>query len=236
MKYGIFPLPQTAKIWAYSAFALSVFSVRITDLWTFYEVFPSNKLLCFLPTLSAAMKKIEIELRPEMIECAFNYFYSIECSTFKPFFIHNVICALSIEIIFKSFNSIIMNNYGEFDSSYAFTKPKTHKEHFDAHNLISLHTSLPEHIRNYLLSYDEVEIIKSHEITFTQARYSYEKNAAQIFDDSLMRLTARLLCKIVNIYRQNGCNHPFIEQFDINKVYCLYNQTIPLNSYLEMTE
>ena len=45
MKYGIFPLPQTAKIWTYSAFALSVFSVGITDLWTFYEVFPSNKLL-----------------------------------------------------------------------------------------------------------------------------------------------------------------------------------------------
>ena len=48
MKYGIFPLPQTAKIWTYSAFALSVFSVRITDLWIFYEVFPSNKLLAAL--------------------------------------------------------------------------------------------------------------------------------------------------------------------------------------------
>ena len=180
------------------------------------------------------MNHYHIDAKPEMIECAFDYFYSIECSSHKPFYIHNVICSLSLEMIFKSFNSTSVKDYAEHSSSYKFSKPKI--KGFDSHNLLTLYNFIPDKIKNYLLSHDEVELIKTHDNTFKNSRYTYEYAAEQVFDDSLMRLTARLLCKVVFLYKKMECNHPFIQRFDMHKIYYLYNQIQPLDLYLAEDE
>lgn len=91
-----------------------------------------------------------------------------------------VMCALSIEIIFKSFNASIVGNRGRLNEIYEFDRYELDKKGIlvkksNAHDLIVLYESLPEDIRSYLCEGFEIEILNTNKILFMQSRYIYEK-------------------------------------------------------------
>ncbi|MCY1700357.1 hypothetical protein OVA10_20175 [Lelliottia sp. SL45] len=157
-----------------------------------------------------------VDFRPWMVETAYDYFMTAKRSTHRRAAIQNIMSALSIEILLKSFSSSISANEGRLDERYTYRKKKGD----DGHNLNSLLLKTPLKIKDYLFSDGDLETLSISANMFKNERYFYEKshnNAART--DSIDRLAAQTLCKIIHLYHEKGCKDPFILDFDVTELY-----------------
>ncbi|EGR0395058.1 hypothetical protein FHO69_22420 [Vibrio vulnificus] len=160
-----------------------------------------------------------VDFRPWMLENAYDYYTICTESPHQRMGIQTVMCALSIEIILKSFHTTVSSNRGKLNETYEFNKKKALPKNSNAHDLLVLYDALPMNIQRYLFDTVDVEVITANKDLFTQSRYAYEQNANTIHNDDIIKLAACLICKIVFLYRELGCNDFFIKQFDIEKLF-----------------
>ncbi|HBH7909496.1 hypothetical protein P3602_24975 [Vibrio parahaemolyticus] len=160
-----------------------------------------------------------VDFRPYMIENAYDYYKISTGSPHQRMGIQAVMCALSIEIILKSFHASVTSNHGKLNETYEFKKSEALPKRANAHDLIVLYESLPENIQRYLFDSLDLKVLAANKDLFTKSRYAYEPNANKSHTDSIIKLAASLICKMVFLYRSFGCNDPFIELFDIEELY-----------------
>ncbi|NOH31738.1 hypothetical protein [Vibrio mediterranei] len=160
-----------------------------------------------------------VDFRPYMLEHAYDYFAISTTSPHQRMGIQTVMCALSIEIILKSFHSVVVSNHGKLNETYEFNKRDALPKRSNAHDLVVLYEALPPNIQRYLFDAVDLKVLTTNKDLFTQSRYAYEQSANSSHNDQVIKLAARLICKVVFLYRQLGCNDPFIELFDIDKLY-----------------
>lgn len=154
-----------------------------------------------------------------MIENAYDYYRISTSSPHQRMGIQAVMCALSIEIILKSFHVTVSSNHGKVNETYEFNKNKVLPKNANAHDLMTLYQALPEDIQRYLFDAVDLKIIDDNKDLFTQSRYAYESNANTIHNDDIIKLAAGLICKMIFLYRERGCTDSFIKFFDIEELY-----------------
>jgi hypothetical protein len=160
----------------------------------------------------------QLEFRPYMIETAYDYYMVPKVSLHQRGTIRSVMSALAIEILLKSFNVVSNGNVGKINETYEFNKKSLSKGEA-AHDLIALMKALPLDLQQYLVSSDDIGILVSNADLFITSRYVYEKTAQINISDSLIKLAAKLICKIIYLYQQKGCIDPFIVNFDVDELY-----------------
>ncbi len=160
-----------------------------------------------------------VDFRPYMIENAYDYYMISTTSPHQRMGIQTVMCALSIEIILKSFHTTVTSNHGKLNETYQFNKKDALPKKSNAHDLIVLYEALPANIQSYLFDSTDLKVLDSNKDLFTQSRYAYEQGANSIHNDEIIKLAACLICKMVFLYRKLGCKDPFIELFDIETLY-----------------
>ncbi|KZN12218.1 hypothetical protein [Marinomonas sp. TW1] len=161
----------------------------------------------------------QIDFRPYMLENAYDYYKICTSSPHQRMGIQAVVCALSIEIILKSFHTSVKSNKGQLNETYEFEKRKVLPKGANAHDLMVLYEALPEKIQHYLFNSLDLKTLSTNKDLFTQSRYSYEQNANRSHNDRVIKLAASLICKMVYLYRNFGCEDPFIKLFDIEALY-----------------
>jgi hypothetical protein len=172
----------------------------------------------------------QIQFRPHMIETAYDYFKTTNSSQHKRGNITCTLSALSIEIILKSFNSIIIGNKStpleayQFDKSVLPKKQKWTNNSASAHNLLNLAKAIPPEIQNYLFDKYDWKTIEEHQETFTKSRYIYEHIDPNGTTDDLEKLAASLICKVIFLYKIQKCNDPFIINFKVDSLYFTHVQ------------
>jgi len=171
----------------------------------------------------------KIDFKPYMLECAFDYYSMAVNSNHPRMGLQNVMCALSLEVLLKSFNASISGNNGRLDETYKFDKSALIKQEIlpdkaNVHDLGVLYESIPSDIKKYLFESFELDILKKNRKLFIESRYIYERSANSIHNDDLIKLTARVICKIVHLYKIQGCTDFFIKEFNIDKLYFSHNQ------------
>jgi hypothetical protein len=171
----------------------------------------------------------QINFRPYMIECAFDYYSMAVNSNHTRMGLQSVMCALSLEVILKSFNVSIAENDGGLHEEYNFDKSALIEEGIlpkgaNVHDLIVLYESIPLNIQEYLFESFELGTLRENRKLFINSRYVYEKSANKIHNDDLIKLTARVICKMLYLYKKQGCSDFFIEGFDIDKLYFSHTQ------------
>lgn len=157
-----------------------------------------------------------IEFHPFMVETAYDYLKTVTTSKHERGFIRETLGALAIEIILKSYIAKVNGNFQQLDERYEINWIKRPS---DSHNLKCLAENLPPIIKSYLLDKEDEEVIESHQDAFKNSRYCYERKAKNFYSDAPIRLAAKLICKTIYLYREQGCNDPFIKSFDVNKLY-----------------
>ncbi|WP_368210430.1 hypothetical protein [Aeromonas sp. R4-2] len=160
-----------------------------------------------------------VDFRPWMLENAYDYYTICTESPHQRMEIQRTMCALSIEIILKSFHATVTSNHGKLNETYEFNKKRSLPKNSNAHDLLVLYDALPMNVQRYLFDTFGVEVITTNKDLFTQSRYAYEQSANTIHNDDIIKLTAFLICKTVFLYRELGCNDPFIKRFDIEKLF-----------------
>jgi hypothetical protein len=172
------------------------------------------------------------EFKPYMIECAYDYYTICVSSPHQRMGVQTVMCTLAIEILLKSFNAKVDSNHGRIDETYEFSKKEALPKKANAHDLKVLYKSLPKLIQSYLFDSLDLDILEVNKDLFTTNRYMYEINANTIHNDDIIKLTARLICKIVNLYRYQGCKDLFIKELNVEKLYYSHIQLEPLVTVL----
>lgn len=157
--------------------------------------------------------------RPYMIENAYDYYIISTTSPHQRMGIQTVLCALSIEIILKSFHVTVVSNQGQPNETYKFNKKDALPPNANAHDLMVLYQALPVNIQKYLFNPNDLGVLAESKDLFTKSRYAYEPEANMLHDDDIIKLTACLICKMVFLYRELGCTDHFIELFDIDALY-----------------
>ncbi|OXX45780.1 hypothetical protein B9J93_10460 [Vibrio sp. V17_P4S1T151] len=183
----------------------------------------SIKELSFEPEI---LKVDAIEFRPFMIECAFDYYQVCIESRHQRMGIQTVMSALVIEVLLKSFNARVTGNVGRLDETYEFDRKAAISKNSNAHDLITLYEALPSNLKNYLFDDIDLEILEVNRSLFSSSRYVYEAKANKIHNDDIIKLAARLICKIVCLYRKQNCNDPFINEFDVEKLFLSHNHPV----------
>ncbi|MCO7207502.1 hypothetical protein WDB89_05320 [Pseudoalteromonas sp. B5MOD-1] len=160
----------------------------------------------------------QIDFRPYMIECAYDYYMVAKTASHQRMGLQSVLSVLSIEILFKSFNALAVDNIGQPNETYIFDRNSLPKKS-DPHDLITLYHSLPDDIAKFLVSENELEILHKYRSSFKSSRYTYEPSANKSHRDDIIKLTAKLLCYVVLLYKQQGCKDSFIQYFDVEELY-----------------
>lgn len=159
-----------------------------------------------------------IEFRPYMIETAYDYYSLAKKSRHHRMSLQCVISALSVEVSLKSFNSIITANPGKPNENYKFNTSVL-PSRTDAHDLVNLANALPTAVYKYLLAQEDIITIESNRDLFKKSRYAYEREANSSHSDDIIKLAAKLICKIIFLYQQKGCTDSFISSFDTSELY-----------------
>ncbi|HCG9220002.1 hypothetical protein HJ177_20670 [Vibrio parahaemolyticus] len=147
-----------------------------------------------------------IKHRPEMLEVAFNYHTMCSRSARRDLYcVHSVMSGLALEIILKSFNSEEVDRQSQFKASYKSKR---------GHDLVSLLNNIPNSFKNYLFSDLDLEIIEQYRDVFTKDRYLYEIDAKGKSTNCLIKLVGRTIYKMMDIYRYQGSDDPFITEAD----------------------
>lgn len=152
-----------------------------------------------------------MEFRPHMVEVAYDYVCLAEKSQKNE--IQEVLSALSLEILFKSYSSRAVENIGKINEKYDFCgNLKPHERH----DLKKLWDLLPKEIQMCLLRWPhDLEEIEKKRHTFLKGRYMYEKGHTGSHSDRLIRIARFAIFKTIMLYREKGCKDPFIENCSI---------------------
>lgn len=154
---------------------------------------------------------MNVEHHPFMVETAYDYYMVASTASKGNFQAKLTIVALSLEILFKSFNSKPTANLGTIDERYC---PKQRN-----HDLDTLAKHLPDDISEYLgLTDEEFVVLGEHRNQFALGRYYYEKENSGMYDSSLVNLAAKLLVRTVELYRETGCKDLFIQSVQLDDI------------------
>lgn len=66
---------------------------------------------------------------------------------------------------------------------------------------------------------NDLTVLVKNKDLFKHSRYVYEQSANTIHFDDIIKLAAKLICKVVCLYKGQGCEDPFIKQFDVDELY-----------------
>lgn len=165
-----------------------------------------------------------VDFRPYMLEVAWNYCQLVLESSLQRGMIEQTLAALAIEIVLKSYNSVVIDNAGELNETYQFQVSASSQKLFNKHDLVALATLLREDIRQYLIEPLDEEVLQEHRNAFSNSRYFYEPTAPKFSSDAAMKLAVKLICKTLFLYKQRGCGDPFVAAFDVNAVFFTYVQ------------
>ncbi|MBL9057256.1 MAG: hypothetical protein JNJ84_13385, partial [Rhodobacteraceae bacterium] len=150
----------------------------------------------------------DLQFRPYMLEVAYEYLTLAIHARIGP--INEALCALSLEILFKSFNSKVVKNEGHLNERYEFDQTKV--KIAQGHCLVSLFEAIPQNIRRHLLERtSDLTLLKKFSNAFTTSRYYYEKSHSGSSTDDLQNLALYAIFKATLMYREKGCLDPFIQ-------------------------
>ncbi|WP_108944453.1 hypothetical protein [Shewanella halifaxensis] len=169
----------------------------------------------FIPDISQVEK---IDFRPYMVECGFDYYMVAAKSSHQRMEVQCVMSALAIEIILKSFNANAAGNQGQLNEIYKFDRSSLPKKS-DPHDLVLLADALSPSVSKYLFDEHDLEVIEENRTIFKSSRYVYEQTANTIHYDDIIKLAAKMLCKVIYLYKKQGCADPFIIHTNINELY-----------------
>jgi hypothetical protein len=151
---------------------------------------------------------------PHMVETAYHYFKAAR--TLYP--IGNlgqvavINAALSLEILFKSYNASVSANEGKLNEKYDFQREKlTNKR--NGHDLIQLYGLLPNEIKAKFNDSFTLDMLEKYKNTFTSDRYFYEKNASSGYSTTLIDLAERFIKETVSLYKEKGCDDLWIVNY-----------------------
>lgn len=199
----------------------------LTNL-TRMEAEPMN--LKYVPNTTAVGP---VDFRPYMLEVAWNYCQLVLESSLQRGMIKQTLAALAIEIVLKSYNSVVVDNAGKINETYQFQVPAGSEKIANKHDLAALATLLRDDVRQYLIEPPDEEVLQEHRNAFSNSRYFYEPAAPKSSSDAAMKLAIKLICKTLFLYKQRGCSDPFVADFDVNAVFFTYVQRyffIPANT------
>lgn len=166
-----------------------------------------------------------IDFRPYMIEVAWNYCQLVLTSKVRRGMIEQTLAALAIEIVLKSYNSVVCDHIGEINETYKFEVPAGIKMS-NKHDLVALSSLLRSDIYQYLIEPCDLINLEEHRNTFSNSRYFYEPSAPKSSTDSAMKLAVKLICKTIYLYKRKGCSDPFVNAFDVDDVFFTHVQKI----------
>ena len=171
----------------------------------------------FCPKVSEDLKKPEF--REYMIETAWDYYEVAHHGVSNKGYIQASLSCLAIEITLKCFNSDVSGNEGKINENY---KPNKHIRSLGgkkSHDLIELLNLVDPKYIEYLFNERDIQTLEKNRNFFVSTRYGYEKDVPSVFYDSISKLAAATICKMVYLYKKMGSDDPFINNFDVNEVY-----------------
>lgn len=174
--------------------------------------------LLYTPTITTVGS---VDFRPYMVEVAWNYCQLVLGSTLKRGLIEQTLAALAIEIVLKSYNAVVVGNVGELNETYHFQLPVGAKVS-NKHNLVALAGLLRADLRQFLIEPLDEVVLEENQNAFSNSRYYYEASAPTFSTDCAMKLAIKLICKTLFLYKQRGCNDPFVIRFNVNAIYFKY--------------
>lgn len=158
--------------------------------------------------------KKEWDFSPHIVETAYDYYkaaktlYSIK--NLGQVAVINA--ALSIEILFKSFNVSVSANAGKINEKYKFQYKKLENPRY-GHDLFQLYELLPDEVKRKFNDKFTLDMIKKYRNTFTSDRYFYEKGANSGYSTTLISLAEKFINITVAIYKENGCDDIWIVNY-----------------------
>lgn len=161
------------------------------------------------------MDEVVLEFSPWMVESSYKYAVASRALLNERNLesVAQINAALSIEISLKALFSTATKNSGEVYQNSKFDKNKAeHVSSFrDAHDIYKLACSLPEGLKEKLLSPSILNILQRYGDTFVTDRYRYEECSIRrpIITD-LTPIALELVDKIVELYKSRGCEDPWI--------------------------
>ena len=173
-------------------------------------------MLKFLPPLNENMKTPEF--RAYMVETAWDYYVIAHKGTYRRGYIETSLSCLSLEILLKSFNADIAKNKGQINEMYR-PNDKVRKLGKKSHDLMELYGLLDREYQTYLFNESDLSTLARHSNFFSSTRYGYEPDVPSVFHDSISKLAAASICKVIYLYKVRGCNDPFIVNFNLDEVY-----------------
>ena len=176
----------------------------------------SSELIKLLKRLGIIVQNSETEwtFSPLMVETAYMYFKAAKIlyPVGKLEQVAVINAALSLEILFKSYNSSTSSNEGELNEKYNFQKGK-HKNIGNGHNLIQLYGLLPNEIKAKFDDDFTVDMLEKYKDTFITDRYFYEKNSSRSYSTILIGLAERFITETVTLYKEKGCDDLWIVNY-----------------------
>lgn len=136
-----------------------------------------------------------MDFRPYMLEVAWNYCQLVLESRLQRGMIEQTFAAVAIEIVLKSYNSVVTDNAGELNETYQFQVPTDSPKLANKHDLVALAALLRKDVRQYLIEPLDEEVLQEHRNAFSNSRYFYERTAPKSSSDAAMKLAIKLICK-----------------------------------------
>lgn len=148
-------------------------------------------------------------LAPFMIETSHSYCKAAQITWDLSFQVSVTNAALSIEILLKSFNSVVVANKGKLNERYKFNSTVLKKKQ-NRHDLVHLFDALPLDVKNVLHDQFTFDILDAYRHAFIQDRYFYEAKAGQSASDALISVANDMIKKTVQLYIKRDCRDPWI--------------------------
>ena len=161
--------------------------------------------------------KEEMIVAPRMIEDAYKFYKASQLLAWERNMmgVSEVNAALAIEILLKSFFSEVTENPGEVYARHSFNMKAADDVNRgkEAHDLLLLAQSLPDSVKSRILTDAVVWKLERYRNTFTKDRYRYETQANRGASTILSELAGSLINQIIALYKEVGCEDPWIKHY-----------------------
>jgi len=154
-----------------------------------------------------------MEMRPWMIETSHDYLKASRLLWANRLPVPSLAtAAIGVEILIKSFLVEVDGLSGGIGEMYRFDKNAYNIK--DGHNLLELFDAIPHNIKTDLNLYKYREYIHDfYQRPFVKDRYPYEKSASGGYTDVLTDIGEEMLSIVIEFYKENQCNDPWIENY-----------------------
>lgn len=149
-----------------------------------------------------------------MIEDAYKFCLASEILAYERNMmkVSQINAALSVEILLKSYFSVVSEYPDKVYATYKFNKKAATKV-TDSHNLTQLAESLPPKIKVRLITDPVKWQLEAYQTTFITNRYGYEPKGDSGASTILSELARELINETVKIYKEVDCNDPWIQHY-----------------------